>query len=41
MMRAQVFWPALLGRLDLQSPAFKAEMAEAIEMFLTYYGHSR
>ncbi len=41
MMRAQVFWPALLGRLDLQSPAFKAEMAEAIEMFLTYYGHPR
>lgn len=41
MMRAQVFWPALLGRLDVQSPAFKADMADAVEMFLAYYGHPR
>ena len=40
-MRAQLFWPALPGRLDMQSPVFKAEMAEAVEMFLTYYGQPR
>jgi hypothetical protein len=41
MMRAQLFWPAVPGRLDMQSPVFKAEMAEAVEMFLTYYGQPR
>jgi len=41
MMRAQVFWPALLGRLDAQSPAFEAEIGKAVEMFLSYYGHPR
>lgn len=41
MMRAQLFWPALLGRLDVQSPVFKAGMEEAVEMFLAYYGQPR
>ena len=41
MMRAQVFWPALLGRLDPQSPLFEVAIAEAIEMFPTYYEHPK
>lgn len=38
MMRAHVFWPTLLGRLRAESPAFKAEISEAVDMFLHYYG---
>jgi len=41
MMRAHVFWPALLGRLDPASPRFRAEICETLCTFLAYYNASR
>ena len=38
MMRAHVFWPMLLGRLEERTSAFDAEVSEAVDMFLHYYG---
>ena len=38
MMRAHVFWPMLLGRLERRTGAFDAEISEAVDMFLHYYG---
>ena len=37
MMRAHIFWPTLLGRLDVRSSAFREDMMDAIEMFLQFY----
>jgi TetR/AcrR family transcriptional regulator of autoinduction and epiphytic fitness len=37
IMRAHVFWPALLGRLDAGPSMIEGEMDEVVDMFLRYY----